>query len=133
MNKELTYVDMKIEADHSHFSIALKVFKAMHLLYCSLTFDLTTMHGKNYQNFFDKTYDYCAFLLKPPNEFLMLLVHGELAKSGQWMHKCPIEKVDLLQMLFIFFLVIQIFRIILEIIQSKQFYIECGAFSIIYT
>lgn len=77
----------------SHFSIVFKVFKAIHTVYCELSFDLTTVHGKNYQNFFDKTYDYCAFMVKPPSEFLMLLVHGELSKAGLWMRKCPVEKV----------------------------------------
>lgn len=100
MNEELVFVDMKIESDHSHFPISMK---NLHFLYCSLTFDLTTMHGKNYQNFFDKTYDYCTFLLKLPNEFLMLLVHGELSKSGQWMHKCPIEQV-------LFFLCVEMYE-----------------------
>lgn len=93
VNPDLLHIDITIEPDQSHFSIFFQLFKTLHAIYCSLNFGLTTAHGKNFQNFFDKTYDYCAFMEKPPNEFLMLLVHGELSKAGHWIQKCPVEKV----------------------------------------
>lgn len=93
LNPEYLHGNITIEPDKSHFSILFKLSKSLYTLYCSLNFGLTTAHGKKFQNFFDKKYDYCAFMERPPNEFLMLLVHGELSKAGYWMQKCPVEKV----------------------------------------
>lgn len=93
VNPNYNSFNITIQQNPSRFSFLLNMFIMLETIFCTLIFDLTTTHGKNYQNFFHKTYDYCSFMDKPTNEFLMLLVHGELSKAGHWMRKCPVQKV----------------------------------------
>lgn len=96
VNLKYNSFNFTIQEDPSRFSFSLHMFKAVESVFCTLSFDLTTSHGRSYQNFFLKTYDYCSFMEKPTNEFFMLLVHGELSKAGLWMRKCPLQTVNTL-------------------------------------
>lgn len=94
INEDVANVNMTIEQNPSRFSLYVNLYQTLYTCYCSLTLNIITSSGKNYQNFFDKTYDMCSFLNKRDSEFFMLFVHDELSRSGLWMDKCPIQKVS---------------------------------------
>lgn len=88
-------VNLSISEDRSSFDMSLTLNQTLTQLVWIFILNLTTKRGIKHPNFMYHSVDFCKFLVNPTTDFALKLVHSELSKSGQWMKKCPIQKVNL--------------------------------------
>lgn len=94
MNDTYASMNLTIEQNPSRFNMFVHVKRKLTNFYWTMELDIITMQGRVYTNFFYRTMDMCHFFANPSMDVIFSMVYGELSKSGHWMKKCPVEKVN---------------------------------------
>lgn len=107
-NKSYVTMNLTIEQNPSRFTMFVNIKQKLPSFFFSVNLDLITTRGKVYPSFFYRQTNMCEFFTKPITDIIFSMVYNELSKSGEFINRCPIQKVrmwmntDKLSLKFVF-------------------------------